>query len=111
MNRRDVKAITVFVPSKDMTMPFTVTAESTFAELFCAAGCPDWYVLSRTRRGPAISLTKRRLLDIAYHNGKIYLSPPIKMHQLDLPLQEIKSVASGTTEARCTATSNEGEPS
>jgi len=67
-------------------MPFTVTASTTLPDLLCAAGCPDWYAASFTRKGPPVSLVGRRVLDVVSHKGKLYLSPPPNSQQLALPL-------------------------
>ena len=95
MSRRDVKTITVIVPSRGAIMPFTVTSATSLAELISVAGCPDWYSLSLTRKGPAISLSNRRLLDVVHHKGKLYLSPPTNSQQLDLPLRNSAAPVNG----------------
>ena len=98
MNTKDVKTITVVVPSKGMTIPFQVTATTTFAELFNAAGCPDWYMLSRTRKGPAVAIANKRPIDVASDDGKIYLAPPTTAKQLDLPLHTQETSGSERTD-------------
>lgn len=88
MSRMETKVITVIVPGKGATMPFTVTSATSITDLLRATGCPDWYSLSMTRRGPAVVLSNRRLLDVVHHKGKLYLSPPTNAHQLDLPFAD-----------------------
>ena len=73
-------------------MPFTVTPSTTLAELLSIAGCPDWYAASLTRKGPAVSVLGRRVLDVVSQKGKLYLSPPITTRQLDLPLRDSTSI-------------------
>lgn len=86
MSRRETKTITVIVPGKGLAVPVTVTAVTAFTDLLCVADCPDWYVVSLTRDGPTISLTNKRLLDVVQHKGKLYLSSPVQMTQMDLPI-------------------------
>ena len=85
MSRRESKTITLVVPGRGATTPFTVTASTTLPDLLKAARCPDWYCASLTRKGPAISFVSRRPFDVVQHNGKLYLSSPIKTEQMDLP--------------------------
>lgn len=97
MSRREVKLITVVLPGRGTTIPFTVTPSTTFPELLCAAGCPDGYAASLTRKGPAVSVLGRRVLDVVSHKGKLYLSPPTNSQQLDLRLQGDQSMDGGFT--------------
>jgi len=88
MSQSDAKSIAVVVPSRGTTMQVTITAVTTLPELLHVAQCPDWYVASSTRRGPAISLINRRLIDAVHNKGRLYLSPPVTTHQqMSLPLQ------------------------
>lgn len=91
MSRRESKTITLVVPGRGATTSFTVTASTTLADLLKEARCPDWYGASLTRKGPAISFANRRPFDVVQHNGKLYLSSPIKTEQMVLPFFGVAS--------------------
>ena len=93
MSRRESKTITLVVPGRGATTPFTVTASTTLPDLLKAARCPDWYGASLTRKGQAISFANKRPFDVVQHNGKLYLSSPIRTEQMDLPLFGVASAS------------------